>query len=48
MINYLSKFLKLELRNKFRVIENKLNFKIYPNFIKNNLIDKIKFKVILY
>ena len=48
MINYLSKFLKFELRNKLRIIENKFNLKIYPHYIKNNLIDKIKFKLILY
>lgn len=48
MINNLSKFLKFELRNKLRIIENKFNFKIYPHYIKNNFIDKIKFKVILY
>ena len=48
MINNLSKFIKLELRNKLRVIENKFNFKIYPHYIKNNLIDKIKFKVIFF
>ena len=48
MINYLSKFIKLELRDKLRVFENKFKFKIYPNYLQNNLIDKIKFKVIFF
>ena len=45
-IKKLSRFFNMEIRGKIRAIERNLNIKIYPKYLKKNIIDKIKFRII--
>ena len=41
-------FFNQEIRDKIRLFERRFNIKIYPQYLKKTLIDKIKFKIIFY
>ena len=48
ILSFFKKFLRLEIRDKIRVIEKKFNIKIYPKYLENNFSDKIKYKIIFF
>jgi hypothetical protein len=47
-LKLIKKFCKLEIRDKTRAIQKLINFEIYPQYIRNNFFDKLKYNFFFF